>query len=79
MLNAQRVTGIPSTYAQYRDGQSTSYREGRGARQCPDHNPCALNVPWPPDGLSPHMTRAGSETPPETPETPAQGHTKQYG
>lgn len=35
------------------------------AHQCPQRNPCALNVPWPPDGLSPHMTGAGSETLPE--------------
>ncbi|GAA1294145.1 tyrosine-type recombinase/integrase [Streptomyces javensis] len=49
------------------------------AHHHPQQNSCARNVPWPPDG--PSGTEEGeARRPPTDPhETPAQGHTRQYG
>lgn len=43
------------------------------AHQCPRLNPCALNVPWRPDGPSRRMTGAGFENPARNHGNPRSG------
>ncbi|MFJ9345485.1 tyrosine-type recombinase/integrase [Streptomyces sp. NPDC101237] len=52
-------------------------RPGTQGTSAPQRNPCALNVPWPPDGPLRHQKGRGPKTPPATSKTPGQGHTRQ--